>query len=113
MACLACQKVSATTATALSPTATTFLTPAMLATLAHILVRGADAAAAAGRHVAPHPLAREVRACRRKLGPDLRPVALQLLGHELGKPSLGALAHLGTGDANDHAVVGPDHHPGI
>src|SRR5262249_62026193 len=44
---------------------------------------------------------------------DLRPVAVELLGDELGEPSHGALAHLGAGDANGHALVRADHYPGI
>src|SRR5262249_37776552 len=83
------------------------------AALADIFMRGADAAAAAGRHVAPYPLARQIRAGRREFGLDLRPVALKLLGHELGETGLGALAHFRAGDADDDGVVGPDHHPGV
>jgi hypothetical protein len=83
------------------------------AALPHILMRGADAAAAAGRHVAPRALAREVGAGRRELGLHLRPVALQLFRNKLREAGLGALAHLGAGDANDHGVIGPDHYPGI
>src|SRR5262249_2607249 len=47
------------------------------------------------------------------LGRDLRPVAFELLGDELGEPGERALTHLGAGDANDHRVVRADHHPGV
>ena len=81
--------------------------------LADILVRGADAAAAAGRHVAVDALAREALAGGRIFGGDLGPVAFELFGDELGEPGERALAHFGTRDADHHGVVGPDHHPGI
>ena len=83
------------------------------ATLADIFVGGADAAAAAGGHVAPHALAREVLAGGRKFRGHLRPVAFEFLGDQLGKPGERALAHLGTGDAHHDGVVGADHDPGI
>src|SRR5258708_34081030 len=76
-------------------------------------MRGADAAAAAGRHVAPRALARKVAAGRREFGRDLRPVALQFLGHELGEAGFGALAHFGAGDTNHDGVIRADDHPGI
>ena len=41
------------------------------------------------------------------------PVALELLGDELGEAGQRALAHLGAGDADHHLVVGMDHHPGV
>src|SRR5262249_548055 len=46
-------------------------------------------------------------------GRDLRPVAFELLGDELGEPGERALTHLGAGNANDHRVVRADHHPGV
>ena len=82
------------------------------ATLAHILVRRANAAAAAGRHVAPDAVAGEVLARRRILPLHLFPVALELLADELGKAGERALAHLRAGDANDHVLVGLDDNPG-
>ena len=48
---------------------------------------------------------------RRIFGRDLRPVALQLFGDELGEAGQRALAHFGAGDADDDGVVGPDHDP--
>ena len=82
------------------------------AALAHIFVRLADAAAAAGRHVAPHALACHVLPGRGIFGRNLRPVAFQLLGHQLGEPGQRALSHLGAGDADHDGVVRADHHPG-
>ena len=51
--------------------------------------------------IAPHALARDVLPGRRILGRDLRPVALELLGDELGEAGERALAHLGARDADD------------
>ena len=83
------------------------------AALAHVFVRGADATAAAGRHVTPHALARDALARCRIFGRDFRPVALELLGDELGETGERALTHLGAGDADDDGVVRPDHDPSI
>ena len=62
----------------------------------------------------PHTRSR-ARFCagRRIFGRDLGPVALQLLGDELGEAGQRPLPHLGAGDADDHRIVGLDHHPGI
>jgi hypothetical protein len=81
--------------------------------LADIFVRGANAAAAAGREIAPHALACQVLSGGGKLGGDLRPVAFELLGDQLGEAGERALAHLGARDPNDDGVVRLDHHPGI
>src|SRR5439155_16053508 len=83
------------------------------ATVAHVLVRLADAAAAGAGVVAPYPLTGDVLARRRIFGRDLRPVAFELFGDELGEPGEGALAHFGAGDANDDRVVRADHHPRV
>src|SRR5262245_43655899 len=83
------------------------------AAFAHVFVRRADAAAATGREIPPHALARDALAGRGIFGGDLRPVAFEFLGDELGEPSERALTHLGAGDANDHRVVRADHHPGV
>src|SRR5262249_34539802 len=83
------------------------------AALTHVFMRHSDAAAAAGRHVSPHALAGDVLARRGIFGRDLRPVAFELLGDQLGEPGERALTHLGAGDANDHRVVRTDHHPGV
>src|SRR5262249_17327857 len=77
------------------------------------LVRLANSAAASGEEVAPYALAGDVLARRREFIADLRPVAFEFLGDELGKPGERALAHLRAGDANDHRVVRTDHHPGV
>ncbi|MGY3508453.1 hypothetical protein ACVIQY_001428 [Bradyrhizobium sp. USDA 3051] len=80
--------------------------------LADVVLRRADAAAAAGREIAPDALAGDALARCRIFGRDLRPVAFEFLGDELGKAGEGALAHFGAGDADDDGVVGPDHDPG-
>src|SRR5215471_7635218 len=75
---------------------------------------GSTLAAASGAVViAPYAFSGDVLAGRGIFGRDLRPVAFELLGDELGEPGERALTHLGAGDANDHCVVRADHHPGI
>ena len=81
------------------------------AAAADVVLRTADAAAAAGRHVAPGALAREVLAGGQPFGRDPLPVALELLGDELGEAGERALPHLRTRDPDDAIVVGPDHDP--
>ncbi len=81
------------------------------AALAHILVRLADAAAAAGGEVAPGALALHALARRRVLDLHLGPVALELFGDELREAGDGALPHLGAHDADVDGVVGPDRDP--
>ena len=83
------------------------------AAAADVVVRGADAAAAARRHLAPDALAREVLAGRDRLGRDFLPVALELLGDELGEAGARALPHLRARDANHTGVIGLDEHPGV
>ena len=83
------------------------------AALAHIILRCADAAAAAGREIAPHALARHALARRRIFGGDLRPVAFELFGDQLGQPGQRALAHFRARDPDDDGVVGLDHDPGV
>ncbi|MET3323489.1 hypothetical protein ABIF54_000742 [Bradyrhizobium japonicum] len=82
------------------------------AALADIVLRRADAAAATGREIAPDALAGDALAGCRIFGRDLRPVAFEFLGDELGEAGERALAHLGAGDADHDGVVGPDHDPG-
>jgi hypothetical protein len=48
-----------------------------------------------------------------ELQADLVPVALQLLGDELGEAGEGALPHLRARDADDAGVVGTDGHPDV
>src|SRR5207237_1274364 len=72
--------------------------------LAHIVLRGADAAAATGAEVAPYAVARDVLSWRRIFGRDLRPIAFELFGDELREAGERALAHLGAGDAHHHGV---------
>src|SRR5262249_32181289 len=47
------------------------------------------------------------------LGRDLRPVAVELLGHELRESGQRALSHLRARDADDDGVIRADHHPGV
>ena len=83
------------------------------ATHAHIFMRFANAAAAAGRKIAPDAVAREVLGRRRIFGGDLGPVAVQLFGDELRQAGQRSLPHLGTGDTDHDRVIRLDHHPGI
>ena len=83
------------------------------AAAADVVLRGADAAAAAGAHLAPDALAREVLAGRDRVGRDLLPVALELLGDELREAGERALAHLRARDADHAGVVGLDDDPGV
>ena len=81
--------------------------------LAQIVLRGADRAAAAGRHVAPDAVAAQIfLGLRRIRRLHLVPVAAELLGDQHGQRREDALAHLGAGDPDGHAVVGRDHDPG-
>jgi hypothetical protein len=83
------------------------------AALSNVVLRRADAAAAAGAELAPDALARDVLARRREFGHHLGPVALEFLGDHLGEAGQRSLPHLGTGDAHDDRVVGPDDDPGV
>src|SRR6202022_3986550 len=80
---------------------------------ADIILRGADAAAAAGSHLAPDALAAEILTRGNRLGGDLLPIAFELLGHQLGEAGARALPHLRARDADHAGVVGLDDHPGI
>ncbi len=83
------------------------------AALPHIVLRRADAAAAARAHLAPRALPGEALARRRKFGRHLRPVALELLDDELREAGHRALAHLRAGDADHAAVVRLDDDPRV
>src|SRR5207248_6757235 len=65
------------------------------AAFAHVLVRLADAAAAAGGEVSPGALASDAFTRRRIFDAHFRPVALELLGDELREAGDRALPHLG------------------
>ena len=78
---------------------------------AHIVMRLANAAAAARREIAPHAIAGEVVTGRWIFGGHLGPVALQLFGDELRQTGERSLAHLGAGNAHDDCVIGFDHDP--
>src|SRR5262245_26189728 len=82
------------------------------AALAHVLMRHADAAAAAGGESPPHAITGDALARCGIFPGDLRPVAVEFLGHELAETGQRALAHLGADNANDDGVVLPDYHPG-
>ena len=77
------------------------------AALADVVLAGADAAAAAGREIAPGALACDTLSGGRIFGDDLRPVAFELFGDQLGEAGEGALTHFHGG------VIGADHHPDI
>src|SRR5262249_57869940 len=81
------------------------------ATLADILLRPTNAAAAARGHVSPNAIARQVLAGRWVFDFYLLPVAVELLGHQLSKPCRCALAHFRSGNADHDRIVGPDEHP--
>src|SRR5438105_2637332 len=81
------------------------------AAFAHVLVRLANAAAAAGGEIAPGALALHALAGRRIFDAHLRPVALELLGDELRETGDGALPHLGAHYTDVHGVVGRDRDP--
>ena len=79
----------------------------------HIIMRGADTAAARGRHITPGAFARQILAGGDLLGLDLFPVAFEFLGHQLSQTGQRALAHLGPGNANHAAVIRLDDDPDI
>ena len=83
------------------------------APLADELVGFANAAAAGGEEVSPDALARNVLARGREFIGNLRPVAFQFLGAKLAQAGQSALPHFRTGDTNDDAFIGLDHHPGV
>src|SRR6266446_1561399 len=83
------------------------------AALAHVIMRVTDAAAAAGRKVAPHTLAGNALAGRGIFPGDLRPVAFELFRDKLAEAGECALPHLRAGNADNHGVVPFDHHPGV
>src|SRR5207244_11021478 len=78
-----------------------------------VVMRGADAAATARAEIAPHALALDALPGGGVLGGHLRPVALQLLGHQLGETGERALPHLGARDPDHDRVVRADDHPGV
>ena len=83
------------------------------AALADIFLRAADGLAARGVHGAPDALARQILAGRGIFSGHLVPVAFELLGDQLGEARPRPLPHVGTHDADDDAVVGLDHDPGV
>ncbi len=87
--------------------------PRRRATAAHVVVRGADAAAAAGAHLAPCALGCEIALRRNLLGADLGPVALQLFDHQLRQAGERALPHLRARDADHATLIGPHDDPDV
>jgi len=83
------------------------------ASLAQVILRGANADAAAGIETAPDALAGDTLTGRRIFGRHLRPIAFEFFRHQLRETGQRALPHFRTSDTNDHGVVWPDHHPGI
>src|SRR5262249_46375757 len=79
----------------------------------NIVLRGADTAAAAGRHLAPDALAGEVSPRRDLFRLYLVPIALELFGDELGEARDRALSHLRARDADHAGVVAVDATPRI
>src|SRR5262249_6420422 len=83
------------------------------AAFAHVILRGTDAAAAAGAEITPGILARNTFARCWIFGRHFRPVAFEFLGDHLRKPRKRALAHLRACDADDDGVVWLDDNPGV
>src|SRR5712692_5723696 len=95
-------------ATVTSPTGTFHSSAA-----ADIVLRGADAAAAAGAHLAPDALAGEVRSGRNLFRFHFLPIAFELFADELDEARDRALSHLRARHTNHAGVVGLDDDPGI
>jgi hypothetical protein len=83
------------------------------ATAADIILRDADTAASAGRHLAPDAFAGEVLSRRDLFRLYFVPIALELFGDELDETRNRALSHLRARDADHAGVVGFDEDPGI
>ena len=80
--------------------------------LAHVLVRFADPATAAGRETAPHPFTSETFARGWIFGDDLRPVTFEFFGNQLRQTGQRALPHLGANHPNHHGVIRTNDDPG-
>src|SRR5262249_39626215 len=83
------------------------------AAAADIVLRGADTAASAGRHLTPDAFAGEVLPGRDLFRLHLVPIALELFGDELDEARNRTLSHLRARDTNHAGVVGFDDDPGI
>src|SRR5262249_48141218 len=83
------------------------------AAAANIVLRGADTAAAAGRHLAPDAFAGEVLPGRDLFGLYFVPIALELFGDELDEARDRALSHLRARNTDHAGVVGFDDDPGV
>src|SRR5262249_19783257 len=83
------------------------------ATAADIVLRGANTAAAAGRHLAPDALAGAVLSGRDLFRLYFAPIALELFGDELDEAHDRPLYHLRARDTDHAGVVGFDEDPRI
>ena len=77
------------------------------------VLRITDAAAAAGREVAPDAVTPEILVRGGEFDRHLAPVAFQLLGDQHRQRGEHALAHLRPRDPDDDSVVRPDHDPSV
>src|SRR5262249_22404213 len=83
------------------------------ATATDIILRDADTAASAGRHLTPNALAGEVLPRRDLFRLYFVPIALAFFGDELDEARDRALSHLRARDADHAGVVGFDENPRI
>ena len=83
------------------------------AAFAHVLMRHANAATAAGGEITPNTLTRKALPRRWVFSHDLGPVAFQLFGHHLCETGQRPLTHFGARNPHDHFVVWLNHHPSI
>jgi hypothetical protein len=83
------------------------------AATADIILRGTDAAAAAGAHFAPGALAGEIARRRDAFGRHLIPVALEFFRDQLCQPGDRSLAHFRARDADHAGIVGLDRDPDV
>ena len=83
------------------------------ATPSHVFIGFADAAAAGSGEIAPYTIACQVLARRGVFRGDLRPVAIEFLGDELGETGHRTLAHFSARDADHDRVIRADHDPRV
>src|SRR5262249_23833138 len=83
------------------------------ATATDIILRDADTAASAGRHLAPDAFAGEVLSRRDLFRLYFVPIALELFGDELDEARNRSLSHLRARDTDHAGVIGFDEDPSI
>src|SRR5262249_40357307 len=83
------------------------------AAAANIVLRGADTAAAAGRHLAPDAFAGEVLPGRALFGLYFVPIALEFFSDELDEAGDRAWSHVRACDTDHAGVVGFDDDPDV